>query len=400
VQEINSLSQLLYSLLNKGIFAFTILYVNDFEMYETNESNDLPKGAPEPGNKDPFQTLDIAQIALESANIGIWIIDLATRAFLPSPRTKELFGYASDNEMSFDAAMSKIPSKYKQRVAAAIENAFTKRGSFSIEFPITVFGNNKYRWLSILGGCSTDENTCYFSGVILDITDQKHDELRKSKFIGMVSHELKTPLTALKAYIQMLNNWAIKQKDHFTIGALSKVEKQVKKMLNMINGLLNLSGAESGKIHLNKQDFLLNELISEVIEETQFITSSDNIVVISGETIRVHADREKIEQVIINLLNNAAKYGDKNSPIEISFKLIENWAQVSIEDRGMGIEPKNIEKLFDPHYRVERKETENIPGFGIGLYLCAEIIKRHKGKIWVESEIGKGSKFMFTLPLN
>lgn len=374
--------------------------MNDFEMDETSETNGLPKSAAEPGHEGPFQTLDVAHIALESANIGIWIIDLATRAFLPSPRTKELFGYPPDNEMSFDAAMSKIPGKYKQKVAAAIENAFTKRGNFSIEFPITVFGNNKYKWLSILGGCSTDESTSYFSGVVLDITEQKNNELRKSKFIGMVSHELKTPLTALKAYIQMLNTWAIKQKDHFTIGALSKVEKQVKKMLNMINGLLNLSGAESGKIHLNKQDFLLNELISEVIEETQFITSSDNIIMIPGETVKVHADREKIEQVIINLLSNAAKYSDKNSPIEISCSLIENWVQVTIKDTGMGIEPENIEKLFDPHYRVERKETENIPGFGIGLYLCAEIIKRHKGKIWVESETGKGSKFMFTLPVS
>jgi signal transduction histidine kinase len=92
-----------------------------------------------------------------------------------------------------------------------------------------------------------------------------------------------TPLTALKAYVQMLSNWAKKQKDSFTIGTLSKVEKQVKKMLNMINSLLNLSGAEAGKIHLTKQEFLLEELISEVIEETLFITSSHRIVLLPCE---------------------------------------------------------------------------------------------------------------------
>jgi signal transduction histidine kinase len=234
----------------------------------------------------------------------------------------------------------------------------------------------------------------------MDFTEQKHNDLRKSRFIGIVSHELKTPLTALKAYIQMLNTWAKKQKDHFTIGALSKAERQVKKMLNMINGLLNLSGAESGEIHLNKQDFLMNDLIREVIEETQFITASDNIILVPFETVKVNADQEKIEQVLINLLSNAAKYSGKDTLIEISCVQSKDSLQLNVKDFGMGIKPENIELLFDPHYRVESKETEKISGFGIGLYLCAEIIKRHNGKIWVESELGKGSTFMFTLPLS
>ena len=369
-------------------------------MAKISEKDTVLKGVPDPYLYKPFQTLDVARIALESANIGIWIIDVTTRVFLPSPRSKELFGYTTGAEMSFDAAMYQIPENYRPGVVGTIEDAFKKRENFSVEFPVITFDDKKHRWLNILGGCSnTDETSAFFSGIIMDITEQKHNDLRKSKFIGMVSHELKTPLTTLKAYIQMLNAWAKKQKDQFTIGALSKVEKQVKKMLNMINGLLNLSGAESGKIHLNKHDFLLDELISEVIKETQFITSSDNIVMIPFEKVTVHADREKIEQVIINLLSNAAKYADKDSPVEISCLQTGGTVEVSVKDTGMGIDPANIEKLFAPHYRVERKETEKIQGFGIGLYLCAEIIKRHKGKIWVESEPGKGSTFRFTLPL-
>ncbi|MDB5136394.1 MAG: hypothetical protein JWP37_2997 [Mucilaginibacter sp.] len=137
-----------------------------------------------------------------------------------------------------------------------------------------------------------------------------------------------------------------------------------------------------------------------MIEETLFITASDSIVLVPYETIEVHADQEKIEQVLINLLSNAAKYSGKNSPIEISCHKIHNKVQISIKDSGMGIGPENIEKLFDPHYRVKSKETEKISGFGIGLYLCSEIVKRHHGKIWVESEIGNGSVFSFTLPLN
>jgi len=365
-----------------------------------SEPNAVPKSVAGSEIYESFQTLDLASIALKSTNIGIWVIDLTTRIFLPSPCAKELFGCAVDQEMSFNGAMLQIPKKHRSEVIAAIEGAFTKGENFSIVFPITAVGPHERRWLSMLGGCNNrEDNSCYFSGVVMDVTEQKHVDLRKSRFVSMVSHELKTPLTALNAYIQMLNNWAKKQKDHFTIGALSKAEKQVKKMLSMINGLLNLSGAESGKIHLNKHDFLMDELIKEVVEETQFITASDNIVMIPGEAITVHADREKIEQVIINLLNNAIKYSDKDLPIEISFSQVENKVQVNIKDEGIGISRENIKKLFDPHYRVKSKETEKISGFGIGLYLCAEIVKRHHGKIWVESELGTGSTFAFTLPL-
>ncbi len=234
----------------------------------------------------------------------------------------------------------------------------------------------------------------------MDITEQKQNDIRRSKFIGVVSHELKTPLTALKAYVQMLSNWAKKQKDNFTIGALTKVDKQVRKMLNMINSLLNLSGAEAGKIHLNKTEFILNELIDEVVEETLFITSTHSIAMAPCNLIHINADRDKIEQVLVNLLSNAAKYSDKSAPIEVACATHDETVEVNITDHGFGIAREEIDKLFLPHYRVESKETEKISGFGIGLYLCSEIIQKHGGKIWVESEPGKGSTFKFTLPLN
>jgi signal transduction histidine kinase len=211
-------------------------------------------------------------------------MDAVSRKFLPSARTKVLFGFLPDEEMPFEDALLKVADKHRRTVLTTIEQAIKIRGHMYIECPVVLnTAEKKTRWLSITGGFSTtDLQSHYFSGIVVDITEQKQNDLRRSKFIGMVSHELKTPLTALKAYIQMLNNWAKKQKDSFTMGALSKVEKQVKKMLQMINSLLNLSGAEAGKIHLNKQKFNMGELISEVIEETMFITSSHNITVVPG----------------------------------------------------------------------------------------------------------------------
>lgn len=341
---------------------------------------------------ESFQAADIAEIALDSANVGIWIMDPASKKFLPSKRTKELFGFLPEQEMSFEDAMLKVVDKHRKSVVEAIEDAFRKQKNLYIEYPITGLPDHKQRWLSVTGGFSNATATNgYFSGIILDITEQKQSDLRRSKFIGMVSHELKTPLTALKGYVQMLNNWAI--------GALSKVDRQVKKMLNMINSLLNLSGAEAGKIHLKKEEFRLDILLNEVVEESIFITSTHRIVIISCERVSVNADRDKIEQVLVNLLSNAVKYSDKNAEIEIGCVLGNSHVEVSVRDQGLGIAQADIQKLFLPHYRVESKETEKIAGFGIGLYLCAEIINRHDGKIWVESEPGKGSTFRFTLPI-
>jgi PAS domain S-box-containing protein len=348
-----------------------------------------------------FSCLNIPQVAIDAANIGTWVVDEAAKTLLPSKRTKELFGYLPDEEMTLEAAVAQISDKHRQKVMMAIEEAFKKKERFQIEFPVVDFHDQKPRWVSFLGGfIASIESVPYFAGIVVDITEQKRNDLRRSNFIGMVSHELKTPLTALKGYVQLLNNWAKKQKDNFTIGALSKVEKQVKKMLHMINSLLNLSSVEAGKIQLNKQVFALEELINEVIEETLFITSSHDIIMLPCENIQVNADRDKIEQVLVNLLSNAAKYSYQTAPIEIACAVQEDLIMVTVRDQGLGIASGDLEKLFLPHYRVESKETEKVSGFGIGLYLCAEIIERHGGKIWAESELEKGSTFKFTLPSN
>jgi PAS domain S-box-containing protein len=367
-------------------------------MSDSISEKDHPENKASLSLADSFLEADAALVALDSANVGIWIMDVASGQFLPSKRTKALFGFAPDQELSFEQLIGCVEERHRRTAKKAVENAVGKRTSLYIECP--VIADQKQRWLSITGGFSSaGKGDAYFSGIVIDITEQKQNEMRRSKFIGMISHELKTPLTALKAYVQLLSNWAKKQKDNFTIGALSKVEKQVKKMLSMINGLLSLSGAEAGKIHLTKQQFSISALIDEVIEETMFLTSSHQIIKLPCEPVSVHADRDKIEQVLVNLLSNAAKYSAKDLPIEIRCAVDNGFAEVAIKDQGMGISVEESAKLFQPHYRIERAETEKITGFGIGLYLCAEIVKRHGGRIWVESVPGQGSTFKFTLPL-
>jgi two-component system sensor histidine kinase VicK len=368
-----------------------------------NGRNVIPED--EPGHTDElrrYRILELSLLAVEAANVGTWLLDEATKEFIPSKRLKELFGYHADEKMSYEQSIAQIDQKYRNKVVKAMDNAMVNHEHYHMDFPVTGYHDQKPRWIKALGGMYSDPEgkQLHFSGVMMDITEEKQHELRKNKFIGMVSHELKTPLTSLKAYVQMLYGWAKKQKDNFAVVSLSKVERQIKKMQNMINGFLNLSQAESGKIQLNMQEFDLAELITDVVNETKLITSSHIINFLACEPTPIIADKEKIEQVIINLFNNAIKYSPKKTVITVACEVKDNNVQVSVKDEGFGIDKEDIDKLFTRYYRVENKDTKNIPGFGIGLYLSAEIIKHHHGSIWVESEVGTGSTFFFSLPLS
>ncbi|WP_158828279.1 ATP-binding protein [Mucilaginibacter lacusdianchii] len=235
--------------------------------------------------------------------------------------------------------------------------------------------------------------------IFADITERKRSEQRKNDFISMASHELKTPLTSIKAYIQMLGGKANKAGDNFTGEAFKKVELQVNKMQGLIKGFLDVAKLESGKIQLNRQDFQLDQLITDVIDEAKLIVQSHDIIFEHSNPTWVNADKDKIGQVLSNFLNNAVKYSPKGKQIILRCTSTDDTAQVSVIDEGIGIKSKDIPKLFERFYRVENKQTETIAGFGIGLYLCAEIIEQHQGKIGVNSTVGQGSTFWFSLPV-
>jgi len=237
------------------------------------------------------------------------------------------------------------------------------------------------------------------SKIARDISEKKQDELRKSDFIGMVSHELKTPLTSLTALIQVLYQKLQKNDDPFVTSALGKANQQVKKMGNMVKGFLDVSRLESGKIIIDKQPFNLEELIAEIVSEMELTVSSHEIVFERCHNLSISADRDKIASVISNLISNAVKYSPKGKTITLKCEVTESSAIVSVQDEGMGIKAQDIDKLFERYYRVSTNHTKHISGFGIGLYLSAEIIQRHDGRIWVESESGVGSTFYFSLPL-
>lgn len=340
-------------------------------------------------------------LATVAAEIGTWSIDVHTRELIASPRLKTLFGFPADLKMTVGNMLAQVVSEQQPLVSDSIETAITSGEKFEMEFPAHRQQDGKLRWIRAIGNLTHDKNgeAEYLTGIMHDVTDHKLDDIRKNDFISIVSHELKTPLTSLKGYVQVLLNKAKESQDLFAVNALDKANQQARKMTELINGFLNVSRLETGKIYLNRQTFKIDELLKEAVEDLSASTSSHRIQFLSGCGLTVNADRDKIGQVVNNILNNALKYSPKGGHIAVSCLESPNGVQVNIKDEGNGVKLEDQEKLFDRYYRTDSDHTRSIAGFGLGLYLCSEIIQRHNGKIWVESEIGKGSIFSFSLPL-
>lgn len=372
------------------------------ELLETNEELKVLQGNLDSMLKDLKEGEEMKAIAIEQAELGSWYIDSETREFKPSDRLKSFFGYGKDEIMLYEAFIEQIAPEFMGMVVKAVDESIEKGLPYDIEYQIIDRTNQKQRWVRATGKLYAEndsEKPKHMSGTLIDISERKQNDQRKNDFIAMVSHELKTPLTSMSAFTQVLELRAKKQNDEYSINALGRIMRQIKKMNSMITGFLDVSRLESGKIYVDKQLFDLSQLVKEVEEESSAMITSHQVIFAPVEYTLVDADKDKIGQVINNLISNAVKYSPKDSIINISCVNKGKDAIFSVKDKGLGIKEQDQEKLFDRFYRVEGKKTETIAGFGIGLYLCSEIILRHDGKIWVESKVGIGSNFQFSLPL-
>lgn len=240
-------------------------------------------------------------------------------------------------------------------------------------------------------------NVIGLSKIARDITGKKQEEMRKNDFIAMVSHELKTPLTSMRSYIQVLLGIAKKDGNPFQVNALARAEIQAQKMSTMIHDFLNLARLEDGKIALHKTKFALRPLIEEIAADAIFLTASHQVVLEDCEHIMLEADREKIGQVLTNLLSNAIKYSPKGGKVTVGCEPMGDSVKVLVRDEGVGISSEDQKRLFERFFRAKDEKIKNVSGFGIGLYLVAEILRYHDSRIAVKSEVGQGSEFYFIM---
>jgi len=340
------------------------------------------------------------RMAAEATALANWDLDMRDMTFICSPRLAEIFGHPTEHVITLEDIRKQVNADDMENIVLKAYEEALITGNYLYEARI-YWPDGSLHWIKTQGIVLSDDKNKPFRmlGTILDITESKSDEIRKNDFIAMASHELKTPLTSLKAYLQILLKKMEAGNDSFVINALSKADYQVDKMTNLIHSFLDISRLEPGKLQLKAKEFEINKLIEETITDIRHNTHSHLINFGELEKFFVNADKEKIGQVISNFLSNAIKYSDKGSIITVSSKRINDSVQVSVTDEGIGIRHRDQEKLFQRFFRVENDKMKTISGFGIGLYLASEIIQRHKGQIWVESEEGQGSTFYFSLPL-
>lgn len=242
-------------------------------------------------------------------------------------------------------------------------------------------------------------NILMWVGASTDIQDMKEVDQQKDFFISMASHELKTPITSIKGYVQIMQSMYVDNGDDFLNNSLNIIDKQVVTLTNLISDLLDLSKIKSGSLILVKSRFSVNTFMSDFVSEIRQINPG---CIIHFKEIRdeyIFADRERLGQVLINLLTNAIKYSPLDCEVHVRNEYRNGNLIVSVRDGGIGISKKDQRKIFERFYRVEGKDEKTYPGFGIGLNIAAEIIERHGGEIGVKSEIGEGSEFHFIIPI-
>jgi signal transduction histidine kinase len=342
------------------------------------------------------------RLAVQAAELGTFDMNILTGNITWDQRCKELLGLYKDaadatNQHHFDGATENDQGRIRKILHNVLE-IHEADGNYDAVYRVTGF-NNKVRWVRVKGKMFFDEahKPVRFLGAVLDFTNQKQEELRKNDFIAIISHELKTPLTSIKSYIQILLSKARKEEDAFEVNALSRAEAQTVKIATMINDFLNLARIEEGKLRINKEVFCLNSFLEDIIAEAAFLTSNHHLDIVNCQGLYVHADKDKIAQVLINLISNATKYSPPGSTISIGCEKINGSVRIYVSDKGIGINPEHQKKLFNRFYRVENEKSKTVSGFGIGLYLVSEILRYHDSNIRVDSLEGNGSTFSFNL---
>ncbi|NEU09651.1 PAS domain S-box protein [Flavihumibacter sp. R14] len=239
------------------------------------------------------------------------------------------------------------------------------------------------------------------AGVALD-NAKLYEEIKilnskKDEFIGLASHELKTPLTSITAYLQVLRRALT---DEHSKDFVSKTLSQVNKLSALVSDLLDVSKIEAGKLQLTCEPFDISTLLNDTIDIMSLSNPEHKITLNTAVNhLTVRGDTQRIEQVLINLFTNAIKYAPSAYAIDVSLEQENNHVRIGVKDNGIGLQKDQLEQIFSRFYRVDGL-SPHMSGLGIGLYISREIIERHNGQIWVESDYGKGSTFWFTIPLS
>jgi len=316
----------------------------------------------------------------------------ANRAF------SKIFKYNKEDAGVMNFSQLIRPYDMFEEVKSNIQNAIsTKKGFSNIPIEMATTSGEK-RVFDV--SCSSFQRTDLGNHVLLvihDITVHKQVEREREDVIGFVAHELRNPLANLVLCNEIMSE-AIKENNREEINdILQRNKNNVSRLNKMIAELYDATRVNSGNFKLDISTFNFGDMIREAIDTVEVLQPSYNIVVKGDGDITVKGDRYRLIQVVTNYLSNGIKYSNGNTDVVLTMSHDNKAVTVSVKDEGLGISPKQLPYIFERFFRAEK--TKNLEGIGLGLYLCRQIVYAHNGKVWAESEEGKGSTFYFSIPL-
>ncbi len=339
--------------------------------------------------------------ALEAAQMGVWTINLTYGYTDRSPRHDQLLGFSSwQEEWTSEKTKTYLLDEDKPKFDTAYEMLMTE-GVFDLEVRVKQ-SDGSICWVCYYGRTFEGDNgkKDQAAGVIFDITDRKTVEKQKDEFLGIASHELKTPVTSIKAYAEILQEMFTQNNDLPSANLMSKLDNQVNRLTKLIKDLLDVTKVSEGQLHLTRQPFSITELIKNIVEDMQHTARLQRINVAMAALPDVVGDEERLGQVLTNLISNAIKYSGESKEILVNAWFEDNKVMISVQDFGIGMSPGTLDKLFARFFRSDNPAVRSHPGLGLGLFISMEIMRRHGGTITAQSEKEKGSVFTMILPLS
>ncbi len=353
--------------------------------------------------------------AFDAATNGIIIIDhqqLNDPIIYFNPAFERLTGYDKTDILGHNCRFLQGDNR-EQQGRFTLKEALNRGNDCTVELlNYRKDGTPFWNEINIAPVKGEDDKITHFVGILNNVTQRKVKELslqqeveqskrlqqQKDEFISVASHELKTPLTSLRASLQFLDRlMSTEVHSSKLLILLGKANLSLNKLTTLVEDLLNVAKLESGNLLNRYDEFSLNEVIEQITDEYNE-KGPFRITLLRSQYAQVRADKVRIEQVVTNLIDNAIKFSPASMNLLITIEEEGTEVKVTVRDFGIGIAPDKAEHIFDRYYRIDNSGPQ-VAGLGLGLYLCQQIIANHGGRIGVESEPGKGSSFWFILPL-